>query len=103
MTHSPVTFFSRRIVSQKPPPSLVTLSASAVSDHHRVLAFYAHQRPGAGADVGVVLAFGRDRGDGERGVVAAGCDDLDALRTRVLDHCRQQAAQPVPASMIGGR
>ena len=30
MTHSPVMFFSRRIVSQT-PPSLVTLSASAVS------------------------------------------------------------------------
>ena len=30
MTHSPVTFFSRRIVSQT-PPSLVTLSASAFS------------------------------------------------------------------------
>ena len=61
--HSPVMFFSRRIVSQT-PPSLVKLSVSAVSLMTGCGRLHAHQRPGAGAEVGVVVALGGHRGDG---------------------------------------
>ena len=66
--------------------------------------FRAEQRPGAGAEIGPVVAPGGNGGDGRAGVVRAGGDDLRLRRGRgVLASCSMTGPRTVPLGTIRGK